>query len=1755
MKNLISLFISVVVTSITYGQTDDCPSAIVITPNLTTCTYQAGSSAGATQTLATCSGGGVADDDVWYQFVANSTNMTITVDPTVGYDAVIQLFSGTCGALISIACQDINGANGDEVLIASGLTIGFTYYLRVYHYGVGAGTSTFNICVTGLAPATNDTPCAAYPLPTVTPSCNFQVYTNSGATDSGEGLPAACGGSAPFDGGYLGGDVWFSVVVPASGELDIHTLGIDYADGAMGLYSGACGALALIECDDDGDIGDGILMPHIYYTGLVPGTTMYIRFWEYDNNAFGQFGICVSSPTNDSCVTAQEICDLNGYGGITSSAYDIDVTASMCGIGDWMFPNPGCVFGTGYTGGSPVQIDNNSWLRFTASATTANLFVQVNSCQNGNGMQMQIFESPDCINFIPVSNFLETATSQAVTATGLTIGNSYYIVVDGFAGDICSYTITATNGVQVVEAIATPASICFGNSGTVEAVVTGTGTYTYSWSSNPAGVYPNDSLLIINPTVNTEYTVDITGVCGSATTATALVIVNDLPTVSAGSGFVLDCNTPSANLDGSGSSSGGYTYNWITPDGNITAGGTSTTPTVNAPGTYTIYVTNTTTGCVDSADVLITDNFAVPAANAGATIALDCNTPSGNLSGSGTGTFSWVASGGGNITAGAGIATPTVNAGGTYTLTTTLPNGCTATDAVVVSGDFTVPTANAGGVVNIDCNSPTGNLTGTGGGTYSWVASGGGNITAGAGTATPIVDAGGTYTLTVTSANGCADTDITTVSADFVNPTASAGGVLNIDCNTPTGSLSGSGGGGYSWVASGGGTINSGGSTANPVVSSAGTYTVTVTAANGCTDTDVTTVNEDFALPNAGAGAATTIDCNTPTSNLAGTGGGTYSWVASGGGNITSGAGTATPTIDAGGTYTITVTSANGCSDTDVTTVNEDFTLPTAGAGAATTIDCNTPTTVLTGTGGGSYSWVASGGGNITSGAGTASPNVDAGGTYTLTVTSPNGCMDTDAVAINGDFTLPSAGAGSSMVIDCNNTTVNLTGSGGGSYSWAASAGGTISAGGTTSTPTVTSAGTFTLTVTAANGCVDTDVTTVSLDMATPVAAVAAPELITCTAPSIVLDATGSAGTGGLTFSWVATTGGNIVSGGATDTPTVNAAGDYTVTVTHANGCTDSFLISVIADSNVPSANAGLAADLNCSLFSVVLDGSGSTSTGGLTYSWVASGGGNIVSGGSTDSPTVDAAGTYTLTVTDGVSGCTSVDVIVVNEDIILPTASIIAPITVDCNNPAIILDGSGSSQGVNFSYNWTTAGGNILSGSTSDSAVVDGAGDYTITVSNATNNCTNTFLVTVAIDTVSPSSDAGLDQTLTCAAADVSLDGSGSSGTGITYLWSGPGITAGGSTNSATANIPGAYLLTITGSNGCTDTSTVQVIPDVNLPVADAGISMVIDCNNPTINLDGSGSEAGATITYTWTTVSGNIISGGTSTSPLVDGAGTYTITVDNTSNGCSAVANVTVTMDTITPVLTTIGLNTIDCNNLQVSLVGTATSGPIANYLWTTATGNIVSGAGTDTAVVDAAGTYTLTAIGTNGCASNSSSTNVTANPNPTAYFTASPDSGSVPLIVSFTDSSTNANSYFWDFGDGDSDTIMNPTHTYINSGNYVATLTITDTNGCTDVYSITIIVAGDIVIEVPNVFTPNGDGSNDHFHPITTNISALEGVIFNRWGQQMFEWWTVDGGWDGRSTAGNLAPEGTYYYILKLTDYQEVVHEFTGFFVLQR
>jgi gliding motility-associated-like protein len=150
--------------------------------------------------------------------------------------------------------------------------------------------------------------------------------------------------------------------------------------------------------------------------------------------------------------------------------------------------------------------------------------------------------------------------------------------------------------------------------------------------------------------------------------------------------------------------------------------------------------------------------------------------------------------------------------------------------------------------------------------------------------------------------------------------------------------------------------------------------------------------------------------------------------------------------------------------------------------------------------------------------------------------------------------------------------------------------------------------------------------------------------------------------------------------------------------------------------------------------------------------------------------------------------------------------------------------------------------------------------------------------------------------------------------------------------------------------------------------------------------------------------------------------------------------------------------------------------------------------------------------------------------------AAFTANPTSGEMPLFVQFTNGSTGANHYSWEFGNGSTSSEVNPSYTYTQVGHYEACL-MSDDGKCYDKTCFSIDVDIHSAFVIPNVFTPNNDGVNDVFTIAGKGIESVHAEIFNRWGQKEYEWDTTNGGWDGYSASGALSASGTYYFMVEI------------------
>ncbi len=242
--------------------------------------------------------------------------------------------------------------------------------------------------------------------------------------------------------------------------------------------------------------------------------------------------------------------------------------------------------------------------------------------------------------------------------------------------------------------------------------------------------------------------------------------------------------------------------------------------------------------------------------------------------------------------------------------------------------------------------------------------------------------------------------------------------------------------------------------------------------------------------------------------------------------------------------------------------------------------------------------------------------------------------------------------------------------------------------------------------------------------------------------------------------------------------------------------------------------------------------------------------------------------------------------------------------------------------------------------------------------------------------------------------------------------------------------------------------------------------------------------------------------------------------------------------------------------CENTNGNLF-TATGS--TNYTWSVpGNGTITSGQGSDSLYVDwTTGMAPVTVVAngsTPGCTSLPVSCTPTVNPNPTGAFVTDTTGGgpwaSTWNFISTTTGGSAPYTWSWDFGNGQTSTQQNPSNTFTGAGTYNVNMVVVDANGCSDTVSTFVTALEGILI--PNVFSPNGDGTNDEFYIPNSGLKEYKIEIFDRWGVKIFEAEAPAIHWDGRSTSGGICTDGTYYYILHaISDTRD--YSTTGFITL--
>jgi gliding motility-associated-like protein len=1200
---------------------------------------------------------------------------------------------------------------------------------------------------------------------------------------------------------------------------------------------------------------------------------------------------------------------------------------------------------------------------------------------------------------LPANAFITAGTgTNSITVYFAPNAASGNIVVYG--QNACGNGLSSTLAVTVsplpatAGAISGKATVCQGETNVIYSISALANATSYVWTI-PSGAtlvsgQGSSQIIVSYPVTSSSGSITVKGIngCGNGIGSSLDVTVVPAPqlTVNAPSGQITCAGTP-VTVSAT-STTTGATFAWTGINGgHIVAGANTSNPSVDGIGDYIITLTEPINSCTSVDTVSVTADNAVPqnvnitTTNAGI---ITCGIPQVTLTSGTTSTFpvgyNWTSAVGGNIVSGSNTSTAVVDKGSVYTVkVTNLNNSCFTTKSITITEAKTYPDVS---VVDpetekITCANLSATLTSsssTAGVTYSW--SGPGNIT-NANTPTPTVDAAGTYTISVTAPNGCTTTGTVWVQSDNTVPAISVNAPPTLTCTSTTVTLNGSSttsGASLLWNGPG---IVSGSTTQTPVVNLPGNYTLTIThPITGCTVSQTVTVIQDLSVPVISFPVVpSSITCSQTTTTLSSTvtpAGSVLLWT--GPGTISNNA-ISNPVVNAPGNYSLLATHpTTGCTANRVLNVPDGRTPADVSIAVPTIITCTTPTITLHGsTSIVNYTalWSTSDG-NIIGSTGNLDADVTKAGTYTLTITNNNsGCTASQSVIVTANNAAPDITVDKNpALITCTTSQVTLYGSSitaGATLLWTGPVGANI-IDPTTTSPKVDATGNYTLTVTAPNGCTSSDIITVSQDKTVPaVPSILTPQQLTCLVKTVQVEV--SPVIANSDYLWTTSGTGNITNP-TSPVATVDAIGTYTVRVTNrASGCSSQNSVAVTMNNGASAAAiTGGPYSISCTSPTVVLDGSTST---GINPVWTATSGGHIVSGGNTFKPTVDAAGTYTITTSDATTGCTNSASVSVTSTGGQPTLTVNAfPPKLTCATTSVTLSGQPTEAGTTFT--WTASPGHFVADSTTFNPVVDQPGTYILTVTKTSTGCVNTAAINVQQDKTIPTLSISTPAQITCSATEVQLNTSTTTAS-VSYLWTTSGIGTIKPGNTTVSNpivlSIGTYNVTITDlNNGCTNTGSVTVIDDIAVPDITVNKTPAqLTCTNTDVTLSGNSLTAG--VTYLWgTSGTGNIINP-TTKNPRVDAPGTYRLTVTNPANGCTIADSVTVTRDNTAPnIWVDTNPATLTCTVTSVKISGNSST-PNVSYLWSGA-GNI-----SDPAIkepyVDAPGTYNLTVTSlTNGC-----------------------------------------------------------------------------------------------------------------------------------------------------------------------------------------
>ncbi|MBI4647719.1 MAG: PKD domain-containing protein [Bacteroidia bacterium] len=1172
------------------------------------------------------------------------------------------------------------------------------------------------------------------------------------------------------------------------------------------------------------------------------------------------------------------------------------------------------------------------------------------------------------------------------TYSGLPPG-SYTVIVTDNAGSCTGAAITITEPLVLTANITGQINVdCYVDSTGSATVTAGGGTppYTYDWSPNG---YTGDGTVTYSDLASGNYTVTVTDSLGCTQTKTLTITQPSVPFSANITGANISCN---GGTNGSATvtiTSGGalpYDYQWSNGSSTVNTAAISNSIGNLTADTYSVTVTDNN-NCTVTANITITEP---------ADLVLTISKVDVTCTGANNGSVELTVTGGTSpyiYIWSNGETTEDIDnlAPGAYTCTVTDNNGCTATISETINEQ--PPTFTVGfTVTNVQCyglsnGSATANPSGgTSPYTYSW------NTFQTSQTASGL--SAGVYSVSVSDAGGsCIVAPITVTQPNALWVIPSITNPLCYDGNDGTASVTVYDGTSpyiYSW--------SDGQTTSTATDLTAGVYSVTVQDNNGCEFLISATITNPPPSVSASI-SGTNITC--------------YGW-GNGTASVSHSGGTPPRTILwstsqnfenlynlSPGTYTVTVTDANGCTAIDSINITQPSEL--SFNTTVTNVACfNASTGVidLTPSGGTSpytYLWSNS--------ATTEDISGLSAGIYSVTITDATSiCTATASVSVTQPASMLTTGITGTDVTSNggNDGSASLTVTGGISpytYLWSNSA--------TTQNISGLTDGIYDVTITDANTC--TTVNTITINQPPVLSTSITGINVKCFGHSSgIADLSVSGGVPGYTYLW---------SNGATSQDLNNIPADtFYVEVTDANSVT--VVASVIILEPVNITTGIISINLSCngnSSGSIDLLVNGGTTP--YTYSW------NY--GQSSQDLTNIPTGNYAVTITD-IMGCTIDTSVTITEPVVLSVLT--TQTNVSCfngSNGSATVSPSGGTPG--YTYSWT---GDSTSQTISDKP----PGTYTVTVTDS-NNCTATATVIITEPPVISATITGTN--VSCnngSSGAVSLSVNG----GVppyTYIW-----TNGATTQNLSNITAGTYIVTITDTYNCSTSPFITIAQPQSLLASIAGTS--VQCYGDvadTVNLTVTGGAPG--YTYLW--------SNSLTSQDLTNlSAGTYSVTVFD-ANSCTTTASVTVTQP-VNPLAAYIAGTNINCYGDTDGYINTTVTGGTSPYIYTWS-----NGASTDDLINITAGTYTATATDANGCTTTATVTitqpeEITIESDPTNVKCRNDSTGTVNLTVT---GGIFPYSYLWNYGQTSED-IMN-----ISAGNY--SVTVTDFNSCTKTASVTV------------------------------------------------------------------------------------------------